>query len=93
LNHEKVEQLLNQLTAAIEKINRIEAILQAYEAERPDAFMTAKQLAAHLGRSERYVYRMKRAGFKMPGGLATPKSAIAFLLARPCKCRRDGVCQ
>jgi hypothetical protein len=88
LNQVKVEELLAKLTAAIDKINRIEAILQAYEAERPDAFMTAKQLAAHLGRSERYVYRMKRAGFKMPGGLATPKAAIAFLLSTPCKCRR-----
>lgn len=92
MGNQKAQQLIEQLARAIEKIERIEAVLQAYESEKPVTLMTAKQLASHLGRSTRFVYRMKRAGFAMPGGLATPKAAIAFLFTRQRKCRHSPKC-
>ena len=38
------------------------------------------ELAQALRRSEWYVYQMKRAGFKMPGGTATLAEARQWLL-------------
>ena len=45
--------------------------------------LSGKQLAAELGRDRRYISYMKRAGFIMPGGLATVEEARAWLARNP----------
>lgn len=53
-----------------------------------EPLLTAKELALALRRKGAwYVYRMKRDGFIMPGGLATLSDARAWLEKRPSPCR------
>ena len=49
-----------------------------------ERLLTTKELAAALGRNRTYVVAMKRAGFVMPGGLATVTEARAWLVRNPC---------
>lgn len=45
--------------------------------------LTSKELAAALGHHRNYVDAMKRAGFQMPGGMATVDEARAWLARNP----------
>ena len=51
------------------------------------------ELAQALRRSEWYVYQMKRAGFKMPGGTATLAEARQWLLENDFKTTPNKDCQ
>jgi len=59
--------------------------------------LTSKELAWELRRSPAYVCLMRRAGFPMPGGMATAAAALDWLtrtaftctLARRCPLRRS----
>jgi hypothetical protein len=48
--------------------------------------LSAKELAGELGRSIRYVRKMKQRGFKMVAGRATLESAVAWLDTNPPPC-------
>lgn len=48
-----------------------------------DKLLSVCELAAALGRSESYVWAMRRKGFNMPGGKATVNEARAFLQRCP----------
>ncbi len=48
-----------------------------------NALLGAKQLAGALGRHRNYIDAMKRAGFIMPGGLATLAEARRWLARNP----------
>lgn len=45
--------------------------------------LTVKELAHHLRRTTRYVYGMRRVGFRKIGGTATLAEALAFLEKTP----------
>lgn len=45
--------------------------------------LCAKELAAALGRAAGYVSAMRRSGFVMPGGMATPDEALDWLRRHP----------
>lgn len=51
-----------------------------------EKLLSVCELAATLGRSESYIWAMKRSGFVMTGGRATLSEARAFLLRcqQPC---------
>jgi hypothetical protein len=49
----------------------------------PGKRLTSKELAWEIRRSTAYVSYMKRAGFLMPGGMATVFDALAFLDSYP----------
>lgn len=46
-------------------------------------FLTVKELAAGLNRSAWYVYGMRKAGFRMPGGTASIEEAREWLRHHP----------
>lgn len=48
-----------------------------------DKPLSIGELAVAIGRSERYVYYMKRLGFAMIGGRATVRMAMEFLEKHP----------
>jgi hypothetical protein len=50
--------------------------------------LSVKELAAELKRTERYVWHMRRRGFRMPGGRATLTGALLWLEANPSPCRK-----
>lgn len=51
-----------------------------------DELLSVCELAARLGRSERYVREMKARGFRMVGGRATLGAALDFLEDMPHPC-------
>lgn len=48
--------------------------------------LSVKELARELGRTERYVWHMRRRGFVMIAGRATLVAAIAWLQFNPFPC-------
>ena len=52
--------------------------------------LSVKQLADAIGRSERYIWYMRRMGFKMPRGRASLKDARDFLATATAPCGRRG---
>lgn len=52
--------------------------------------LSVKQLADALGRSERYVWYMRRMGFRMPRGRASLADARDFLSTATAPCSRRG---
>lgn len=50
--------------------------------------LSVKELAAALGRTQRYVWHMRARGFVMIGGRATLVEARAWLAAHPFPCAR-----
>lgn len=53
-----------------------------------EPLLSAKELAARLGRSRSYVAMMKRKGFRMIGQRTTLTAAINWLAAHPQPCKR-----
>lgn len=45
--------------------------------------LTCKELAWSLNKNVSYIYAMRKAGFHMPGGVATVESAIEWLAENP----------
>jgi DNA-binding CsgD family transcriptional regulator len=48
-----------------------------------EKLLSIKEIADRLGRSESYIFAMKRNGFKMTGNRATLTEARSFLLICP----------
>lgn len=56
----------------------------------PLRLLSAKELAEALGRSERYIWHMRKRGFRFTAGRATLSSALVFLHQTPQPCKRRG---
>lgn len=48
-----------------------------------EPLLSPKQIAAEFGKSTRWVYDARRAGFQMPGGVATVSEVRRFLVRVP----------
>lgn len=53
-----------------------------------EELLSCKDLAVLLRRSTRYVYMMKRSGFRMIAGRTTLKAALLWLTSNPSPCSR-----
>ena len=48
-----------------------------------ERLLSVKEIAIALGRTEDYIYRLRRLGLKMPGGRTTLSKVLAFLEENP----------